>query len=118
MTNRRVLGSLLGAAFLFSFTAVEVRAQEPCVPHDDASQFICRYGKPDVDDSAEHDNPRPPFVFRALTYKKERVLALYGPDVRESYKKWNFIQFKDPETDAILSAEEVTKRMKARDTKK
>lgn len=120
--NRRVLGSLLGTAFLFSFTAAELRAKEPCVPHDDVSQFVCRYGKPDVDDSTENDGPRPPIVTRMLTYKKEGVRAAYVPDARigdsPPYKKWKLIGFQDPKTDAVLSAQEVVRRMQARDTKK
>ena len=91
-------------------------AKEPCVPHDDLSQFICKYGKPDVDDSTAYDKPRPPIVTRVLTYKKQRVRAAYIPSGVSigdppPYKDWKLFGFQDPKTNAVLSPEEVARRM-------
>jgi hypothetical protein len=101
---------------------IALQAQGSCVVHDDVSQVICRYGKPDIDDSTENDRPRPPIVTRMLTYKKEGVRAAYVPEAKfgtpHPYGKWKLIGFQDPKSNPVLSAEEVVKRMQARDTKK
>lgn len=49
--------------FLVCFTPAGVLA-------DDLSFFVSKYGKPDIDDSTQFDNPRPPIVTRWLVYKK------------------------------------------------
>jgi hypothetical protein len=120
--NQRIPRSILSGACLLVLLGVETRAIEPCVPHDDLSQFVCRFGKPDVDDSTEYDRPRPSIVTRMLTYKKEGVRAAYIPDAnmgdQPPYEKWKLIGFQDPKTDAVLSAQEVVRRLQARDTKK
>jgi hypothetical protein len=108
------------STLLLSITALQ--AHGSCVVHDDLSQFVCRYGKPDIDDSTENDRPRPPIVTRMLTYKKEGVRAAYVPDAKAGtpppYRKWKLIGFQDPTNNAVLSAAEVVRRMQGRDTKK
>ena len=88
------------------------------VPHDDLSLLEQKYGAPDIDDSTEHDNPRPPIVSRLITYKKEHVRAAYIPDAQEGadppYANWKFIGFQDPRNNEVLSAAEATKRLKNR----
>lgn len=82
-----------------------VEAKEPkkergaCVPYDDASLWICKYGKPDVDDSTAYDKPRPPIVTRWLIYKKEGMRVTYVPDALMGdpppYKKWSILRWAD-----------------------
>lgn len=124
--QRRIFWHLMAfpllAAATLCFGALIAQAAESCVPYDDVSQFVCRFGKPDIDDSTENDRPRPPIVTRKLIYEKERVRAVYVPDARISdpppYRRWKFIGFQDPDTNVVLSAQEVVRRMQARDTKK
>lgn len=117
--NQRILITVLA---LLVFVSFEAQAKEPCVGHDDLSQFVCRFGKPDLDDSTENDKPRPPIVTRMLSYKKEGVRAAYVPDAKMGdpppYRKWKLIGFQDPKSDAVLSAQEVVHRLQARDSKK
>lgn len=85
-------------------------------PHDDVSLFICKYGKPDVDDSTQYDRPRPPVVTRWLIYRRERVQAIYVPrDARigdpPPYKAWKLVGFTDPATNKPISPEVVVRRM-------
>lgn len=119
MISKTALTLLISAVLLGTTT---LHAHGSCVVHDDLSQFVCRYGKPDIDDSTEHDRPRPPIVTRMSTYKKEGVRAAYVPDAKAGtpppYRKWKLIGFQDPRTNAVLSAAEVVRRMQRRDTKK
>lgn len=119
MISRTPLALIISAVLLGTMA---LRAHGSCVVHDDLSQFVYRYGKPDIDDSTEHDRPRPPIVTRMLIYKKEGVRAAYVPDARlgtpPPYRKWRLIGFQDPTNNAVLSAAEVVRRMQGRDTKK
>lgn len=84
--------------------------------HPDA--VIAKYGKPDAVESTEYDDPRPPFVTRMLTYRKERVRCVFLPDEPVGspppYKKWLFLGAQDARDNSVLKAEEVTARMKHR----
>jgi hypothetical protein len=48
-------------------------------PTNDANSLISRCGKPDVDDSTDYDNPRPPIPSRMLTYNKAHLMFAYVP---------------------------------------
>lgn len=80
--------------------------------------ILAKYGKPDKVKTTEHDSPRPPIVTRMLEYRKERVRFTFFPDVPMGspppYREWKLMGFQDPTTNAVINADEVEKRMKAR----
>ncbi len=120
--GQSMVGKSIAALCGFLMFAMVAHAKEPCVPHDDASQLICKYGKPDIDDSTAYDKPRPPIVTRMMTYKKEHVRAAYVPDGvtmgdPPPYKKWKLFGFQDPKSNAVLSADETSRRMSGREKK-
>jgi hypothetical protein len=87
--------------------------------NDDLSLLISKYGKPDIDDSTQYDNPRPPIVTRWLIYKKENVRAWYVPDGVSiddppPYHKWKLFSFVDEKTKKPISAYEADRRLKQR----
>lgn len=79
---------------------------------------VAKYGKPDRIKTTENDSPRPPIVTRMLEYKKERVRFTFFPDgpmgASPPYREWRLVGFQDPSTNAVITANEVEKRMKAR----
>lgn len=87
-------------------------AAETLNAKDDLDLFVKRYGKPDVDDSTLHDNPRPPIVTRWLVYKKENVKSMY---VYENDGTWKWIGFLEVKGKGVLKPEQVVERMKKRD---
>jgi hypothetical protein len=54
--------------------------------------FIAKFGPPDAIETTANDNPRPPFVTKMLTYKKERVQFIFVADAKVGtpppYEKW------------------------------
>lgn len=58
-------------------TATDSTSQR--APTNDADSLISRCGKPDVDDSTDYDNPRPPIPSRMLTYSKAHMMFAYVP---------------------------------------
>jgi hypothetical protein len=89
------------------------------LPNDDLSLLVSKYGKPDIDDSTQYDNPRPPIVTRWLIYKKENVRAWYVPDGVSigdppPYRKWKLFGFADEKTKKPISAYEADRRLKQR----
>lgn len=88
---------------------------EKCIPVDDVTTFLCRYGLPDEDYSSEVENPRPFIVIRMLTYTDEHVRVIYVPANNFSYEKWTLVRFQDPITLNEISPEEAVLRMKERD---
>jgi hypothetical protein len=96
-------------------------AHAECKATDDASHFICRFGMPDKDDSTAYDKPRPPIPTRILTYRKEKVSAIYVADSKLGAPppyKWKLIGFTDPTKDSKLDPSEAVKRLSARDQQK
>ncbi len=113
-TGRRLLLVLL--ACLACATAIA--ADFPTV-HPDS--VIAKYGKPDRIDSTEYDRPRPPIVTRALEYRKERVRFVFFPDAPVGspppYRSWKLMGMQDTRDNSVLSAGEVTRRMRSRTQK-
>jgi hypothetical protein len=121
------LGKKIGIVFLALFAisvfskvisnpSVNTPQEEPTA-HDDLSLFVQKFGQPDLIDSTEYDNPRPPMVTKWLVYKKARVRASYAADSLNSpppYDKWTLIGFQDSITKKIIEPAEVVRRMKSR----
>jgi predicted Zn finger-like uncharacterized protein len=88
--------------------------------HDDLTRLINRYGAPDEDESTAYDRPRPPIVTRIVTYRKERVRAVFVPDgearmnTPPPYSHWKLVGFTDPVAEKALSAGEASSRLAAR----
>lgn len=82
---------------------------------DSPSDLIGRFGAPDVDDSTEHDQPRPPIVTRVLTYRKADVKALYIANARFNepppYPGWLLQGFTDANSTQPLSVAEAVRRL-------
>lgn len=78
---------------------------------------IAKYGKPDHVDSTEYDRPRPPIVTRMIEYRKERVRFVFFPDAPAGspppYRSWKLMGMQDPRDNSVLSASEVTRRMRS-----
>ena len=69
------------------------------LPIDEAQIFISKYGRPDSEDSTEHDVPQPLIVLRWLTYEPEHLRALFtlANDKWEGrFYKWKLVGFTDP----------------------
>lgn len=81
--------------------------------------IIAKYGNPDVIDSTEYDNPRPPFVTKWLIYQKENVRFMFLADAPVSspppYNKWLLLGAQDVRDDRVLNTDEVAARMKKRE---
>ena len=79
---------------------------------------IEKYSKPDLVDSTEYANPRPPFVTRYLIYRKERVRFVFLADAPVGspppYSKWRLMGAQDTRDNSVLKAEEITRRMQGR----
>jgi hypothetical protein len=80
-----------------------------------------KYGAPDVIDSTEYDNPRPPMVTSFLVYKHEHVrfalLADAPIGAPPPYRQWKLLGAQDPRDKSVLSWDEVEKRMAGRASK-
>ena len=54
--------------------------------------FIQRFGPPDAIETTENDHPRPFFVTKTLSYKKERVQFIFVADAKPGdqppFQKW------------------------------
>ena len=81
---------------------------------DDASEIIRRYGKPDRDDSTEHDQPRPPIVTRFLDYTRRGVrimLVPTNPIGSPPPYSWKLFGFVDLRTERRITPEEAARRL-------
>ena len=83
---------------------------------DDLQLWLRRFSQADEDDSTLNDTPRPLFVTRVLTYKQERVRAVYRADARIGEPiphdmRWKLVGFTDPTTNTAVDSEEAVKRM-------
>lgn len=77
---------------------------------DDASRFIARFGKPDVDQSSEREQPRPPIVTRLLTYKKAKIRFAF---VLGDGHQWKALGAIDLRTNKPVTLAVAEKRIKA-----
>lgn len=85
---------------------------------DEVKLLLSRYGAPDVDESTQFDEPRPPLVTRWLVYKAEEVRAMYlargAVGDPPPYAAWKFIGFQDPKSDEVLEVSVAAERLKGR----
>lgn len=104
----------LMVAVAFGFSASSFAQQ----PHDDLTLFISKFGQPDQIKSSEYESPRPPVVTKQLIYKRENVRAVYIPDAPAGfpppYRNWKLMGFQDHQTNQVLKAEEVVRRLEKR----
>jgi hypothetical protein len=81
---------------------------------DDLDNVLSVYGRPDISDSTEFDNPRPPIVTKWLIYKTQGVKFWFVPDAKlgdaPPYKGWKLIGLQDDITLKPLTASEVQRR--------
>jgi len=101
-----------------SSTAKQEKQQPAADDRDDLTHFVARYGEPDEDRTSAYDNPRPLIPSRILTYKSERVRALYVPKNAEGNPKswlWKLAGFTDPVAEVAITPEEVVRRMAGRE---
>ncbi len=84
---------------------------------DEASVLLGRCGTPDVDDSTQYDNPRPPMVTRLLTYEASAVRAIYIADAPMGapppYKGWKLVGLTDPNSNTAITPTEAATRMRS-----
>jgi len=103
-------------ACLFGLASASASSADYPTVHPDT--VIAKYGKPDHVDSTEYDRPRPPIVTRMLEYRKERVRFVFFPDAPMGspppYRSWKLIGMQDTRDNSVLSANEVTRRMRSR----
>lgn len=95
----------LAAATLAVFTSAALA--------DDAAEIIRRLGKPDRDDSTEHDQPRPPIVTRFLDYTRRGVRVMLvpaNPIGSPPPYNWKLFGFVDLKTQKRLTPEEAARR--------
>ena len=64
-------------------------------------QLCSAVGVPDIDESSEIEDPRPPIVTRILTYQKEHVSAMFRAQIPFGSKeavngRWQPMGFTDP----------------------
>ena len=115
-------GRLIRIATLSLFWFLTGEATGADLPVVAPETVIAKYGKPDKIDSTEFDKPRPPFVTKWLIYRKERVQFMFLADgpvgSPPPYKQWRLMGMQDPNTKAVLRAEEVEKRLAGRGSKK
>lgn len=81
---------------------------------------MSRFGRPDADDSTDHDVPRPPIPSRWITYQKEHVRFLFVPDAKLGDPPpylWKLVGTTDPRTRQVLDPGVAVTRLAARDTK-
>jgi hypothetical protein len=105
-------------AYKLAHSSEKAPARPPSIAVDDLSLLIAKYGAPDVDDSTQNDDPRPPMVTRWIVFKKERVRATYladaPPGSSPPFDKWKLIGFQDERSKEPLTAAEATGRLKSR----
>ncbi len=90
-----------------------------CSEGDDSKKIVCLFGNPDFKDTTAYDNPRPPLPTLFLEYRKERVrfsfIPGYGAKIGDPPPyRWKLLGFQDPRTDAVLTPQEVLKRIEKR----
>jgi hypothetical protein len=86
---------------------------------NDAELLLQRCGKPDIDDSTEHDNPRPPIPTRFIVYRKARLKFAYVPggDTKVGDPppyRWTFIGVMDTRTNKVVPASELKHTISSR----
>lgn len=85
--------------------------------NDPPSDILNRFGKPDIDDSTEYDQPRPPMVTRWLVYQRSDVCVLYLANAKigtpPPYNGWLLTGFTDAESKTAISAAEAIRRLKS-----
>jgi hypothetical protein len=108
----------VGLFLVAILTSRDSTKTSPAPVGDDAAYFIWKYGPPDLDESTEHEQPRPPMVTRWLTYRNERVRMVYYPDAKPGspppYKGWKLMGALDLDQDQTLSPDEIVRRMAPR----
>jgi hypothetical protein len=84
---------------------------------DHLDSTLWAYGYPDEEESTENDDPRPPFVSKSLTYRKEKVTLWFiaeFPFGSTFPHVWTCVGAIDPETKKSISADEAFYRLDAR----
>ena len=86
---------------------------------NEAQAFIDRFGKPDDDESSETERPRPPIVTRMLTYKTDRVRAIFRADIPFASKervagRWKLVGYTDPTSNTKIAQDEAFLRLAKR----
>lgn len=115
--NRRI-------ALSISFIAINLMAcccggvgpaKAPVSLPNSPDAFIAKFGKPDVDDNTNDDNPRPLMPTRWLVYRKQNTRVFFIPSddhkVGERATGWQLLHAQeDDASKAILSSEETERR--------
>jgi len=115
-------GSNMGSSLAYKLLGQSATADAPSKappPHDDLSLFEAKYGQPDIDDSTQYDDPRPPMVTRWVIYKAEHVQATYLADAPVGspppYENWKLVGFQDSQNkNKILDPAQVARKLARR----
>lgn len=87
----------------------------PAGVRDDADLLISRCGKPDIDYSSANEHPRPPIPTRWLTYKKQRVKAVFAPLDQQVGAlppyHWKLFGLADPKTGRPIELDDAVRSM-------
>jgi hypothetical protein len=115
--NRRVLLVCLFLITSNSWTSALARE----MPVVDPNEMVTKYGKPDRAISTEWDKPRPPFVTRALEYKKAKVRIVFLANAPMGspppYNSWKLMGYQDLGSNAVLQVAEAEQRLLPRKKK-
>jgi hypothetical protein len=85
---------------------------------DDYGPIIAKYGKPERDDSTEHDVPRPPIVTRFVEYRPQNVKIAFVPIGKMGdpppYLGWKVIGYIETSTNSKISNRVAAKLLEPR----
>lgn len=126
-------GSVIGILFVVGIGALifggnssnnsgsnSTSSQTTAKARDDSRNFISIFGEPDLIESSEYENPRPPIVTKLLIYKKQNVQAAFIADVPVNtpppYDAWKLLGFQDERTNQPITNDELQRRMGKRIT--
>ena len=80
--------------------------------------FMAKFGPPDAIETTENDHPRPIFITKLLTYKKERVQFIFVADAKPGtpppYQKWLLMGAIDTQKKTSLDPDAALNRLARR----
>ena len=107
---------VLLALFLGSDSSKDTSRSTTASATDDASaSFIKLLGAPDLIETSEYDNPRPPIVAKTLIYNKHDVKLTFIADAPLNtpppYSAWALVDASDADTGESLPVDEFKRRV-------
>jgi hypothetical protein len=88
-------------------------------PPETPEEFVGRFGKPDLDESNENDDPKPKTPTRRLYFKSEKVRAIFtSSDNQAPPRNWKLAALEADITGKAISEKEFLAVMAYRDSEK